>query len=36
MDTVMLSVKREYQKLDRTLTREQCGKWSDMLEREDR
>jgi hypothetical protein len=36
MDTVMLSVKREYQKLDRTLTREQSGKWSDMLEREDR
>ncbi len=36
MDTVMLSVKREFQKLDRTLTREQCGKWSEMLEREDR
>jgi adenylate kinase family enzyme len=32
METVMLSVKREYQKLDRTLTREQCGKWSGMLE----
>jgi hypothetical protein len=36
MDTVMRSVKRECQKLDRTLTREQCGKWSEMLEREDR
>jgi hypothetical protein len=32
MQTVMLSVKREYQKLDRTLTREQCGRWSDILE----
>jgi SpoVK/Ycf46/Vps4 family AAA+-type ATPase len=32
METVMLSVKREYQKLDRTLTREQCGRWSDVLE----
>jgi hypothetical protein len=36
MDTVMLSVKREYEKLDRTLTREQCGKWSDILEEEER
>ena len=36
METVMLSVKREYQKLDRTLTREQCGKWSEMLEKEER
>jgi len=36
MDTVMLSVKREYQKLDRTLTREQCGRWGEMLERENR
>lgn len=35
MDTVMLAVKREYQKLDRKLTREQCGKWNDSLERED-
>lgn len=32
MSTVMLSIKREYQKLDRTLTREQCGRWSDLLE----
>jgi hypothetical protein len=32
METVMLSVKREYQKLDRNLTREQCGRWSDVLE----
>ena len=36
MDTLMLSVKREYQKLDRTLTREQCGRWSEMLEDEGR
>jgi hypothetical protein len=36
MDGVMRSVRREYQKLDRTLTREQCGQWSDMLEREGR
>lgn len=36
METVIRSVKREYQKLDRTLTREQGGKWSEMLEREDR
>jgi hypothetical protein len=32
MQTVMVSVKREYQKLDRTLTREQCGKWSGIME----
>jgi|CZKX01.1.fsa_nt_gi hypothetical protein len=36
MNTIMRSVKRECQKLDRTLTREQCGKWGEMLEREDR
>jgi SpoVK/Ycf46/Vps4 family AAA+-type ATPase len=36
METVMRSLKREHQKLDRTLTREQCGMWSELLEREDR
>ena len=36
METVVRAVKREYQKLDRTLTREQGGKWSEMLEREER
>jgi len=36
METVLRSVKREYQKMDRTLTREQCGPWSEILEREDR
>jgi hypothetical protein len=34
METVIRSVRREYQKLDRTLTREQCGRWSSVLEEE--
>jgi vesicle-fusing ATPase len=36
MDALMLAVKREYQKLDRPLTREQCGPWSGIVDQEDR
>ena len=36
METLLLAVKREHQKLDRPLTREQCGPWSGILEQEDR
>ncbi len=30
MDTVMLAVRREYEKLDRPLTSEQCGEWPEL------